>query len=143
MPSGEKRPVGRPPKHMTDKRQRALWQVVVKECHWADQSHRQWIERMVRIGARLQELDEFFDERRAEFISNGMPAGNAYFDDNGKRHPGMVEMNAAEASLMKMLTSLGATPAAQVKMMSNLTKAQLPANAAVEGSPADRTRFLT
>ena len=143
MPAdGERKPVGRAPKDF-DKDERDAWNIIAAECHWCDKSHRMWVGRASKIMSRLKRIDIFFKTRTAEYRKNKMPDAYAYLNDEGKRHPLMTELHASEEGLRKMLSALGASPAAQVRMLSNISKSQMPAGSDVEGSPADRGRYFS
>jgi len=139
---GDRKPVGRAPKDF-DKDEIDAWNIIVAECHWCDKSHRMWVGRASKIVARLKRIDSFFKTRTDEYRKNKMPDAYAYLNDEGKRHPLMTELHASEEGLRKMLSALGASPAAQVRMLSNITKAQKPPGSDTEGSPADRGRYFS
>ena len=138
---GERKPLGNPPADFDADEKRA-WKTIADELPWVDKSHRMWVARAAKIKARLEEIDGYFKTRKAEFKKNKLPVADARLGDNGRRHPHMVELHANEDTLCRMLTALGASPAAQVRMMSNITKSQKPPGSDTEGSPSDSGRFF-
>lgn len=144
MPAnGERKPVGRAPKDF-NKYERDAWNIIVDDIFWCNKSHRLWVGRAARKAARLKHLDNFFTLREAECVKNGQHISDAILDDDGKKeHVKHKIMMHIDEELRKMLSSLGATPAAQVRIMSGFTKMQTLAGGDVEGSPADRGRYFT
>jgi len=142
MPAGDRKPVGRAPKGLSAE-ERDAWNTIAKECPWADSTHRRWILRVAVTSARADSIAEYFRKRQKEFAADGKEPALAFLGDDGKRHHLMTDLLAAEEGMRKLLAALGANPSAQVKMMTDITKASMPVGAEVEGSPADRSRFFT
>ena len=141
LKAGERKPVGRAPKHFS-KDEIDAWNTIVEECHWCDKSHRLWISRAALDAARLRILDDFFQIQLAACRKNKLHESDAFVGDDGKEHPKFTILLRLNEGLRKMLSALGATPAAQVRMMSHFTKTQMPKGSDIEGGVADRGRFL-
>ena len=117
--AGAGRPIGNAPKDFAPD-ERAAWNAIVAECPWVDMTHRRWVRGLALTAARVDRITNYFKKRQAEFKKRKEDTALAYLDDSGKRHPLMTDLLAAEESLRKSLSALGASPAAQVKMMSDI-----------------------
>ena len=126
------KPIGSAPKDFAPD-ERAMWNTVVKECPWVDLTHRRWVRGLALAAARVDRITKYFRARQKEFAKRGDDVALAYLDDTEKRHPLMTDLLAAEESLRKSLSALGASPAAQVKMMSDIGNAKKDAERAAVG----------
>lgn len=122
-------PIGRAPQDFTPD-ERDMWNAIVRECPWVDRSHRRWLRVLALSAARVDRITKYFRRRQKEFAAEGEEVALAYLDDDGKRHPLMTDLLAAEEGLRKGLTALGASPASQVRMMSEVGTARQSAQVA-------------
>lgn len=118
--------IGRAPKDLRPSEQRK-WNEIIRECPWVNKSHRQWVKGMALTAARVERITDYFNKRQEDYAKRGYDIALAYLDDNGKRHPLMTDLLAAEEGLRKGLSALGASPASQVRMMSDVGDAKVVA----------------
>ena len=111
--------VGNAPKDFSPSERKA-WDTIIKECPWGDSTHRGWLRGYAVSVARVDDITDYFRKRKAEFAKRGEDVALAYLDDNGKRHQLMTDLFTAEAGLRKALSDIGASPASQVRMMSDM-----------------------
>jgi len=120
--------IGRVPSDL-DADEKEMWNTIVKECPWVDQTHRRWVRALARTAARAECIANYFQQRKTDYAERGHDVALAFLNDEGKRHPLMTDLLAAEEGLRKSLSALGASPAAQVKMMSDIGDAKTTAKA--------------
>lgn len=116
-------PIGNAPKDLAPD-ERKMWDTIIDECPWVDRSHRRFVRGLALAAARVDRITEYFRKRQVDYKKNGYDVALAYLDDNGKRHPLMTDLLAAEECLRKALSALGASPAAQVRMLSDMGNEQ-------------------
>jgi len=119
----ERKPIGKVPDDLGDD-EKDMWKTIVSECPWVDSTHRRWVRGLAFAAARVECIAAYFRRRKAEYAERGHDVALAYLSDEGKRHPLMTELLAAEEGMRKSLTALGASPASQVKMMSDVGEAK-------------------
>lgn len=140
--TGKRYPLGNPPADFDADEKRA-WSEIAAELPWVDKSHRMWVARAAKIKSRIYEMDSFFAARKKECRKNKVEILHARMADGSEKpHPMLAELRATEEILCRFLSALGANPAVQTKLLSNLTKSQKPPGSDIPGSPADSGRFF-
>jgi len=96
-----------------------MWNSLVRELWWCDRTHRHWMRVAAVAFVRHDDITNYFRRRKEELKEAGEDPAFAYLTEEGKRNPLAVELLAVEESVRKSLASLGASPAAQMRILSD------------------------
>jgi len=121
--AGGRTPVGPAPKG-SGKVWSEVWRKMIAELPWLDRTHRLYMEEALDIMRQREEVREFFALRKEQMVKQNQHPAAAYLTDDGaRRHPLAVQGIALSDAMRKVLTSLGASPQSQMKLVAQVRNA--------------------